>query len=86
MFRGVCRDGRGEEEEERKGDDDEGVAEEVDEVEVVEEVAVEERAGGRERGRGREGENSARGREPNGSSISVETSGMDKLRSDCPRG
>lgn len=32
------------------------------------------------------GENSPRGREPSGSGFSMETSGMDKLRSDCPRG
>lgn len=54
-----------------------GASEAIGEEEVEEEVEDE------ETGRG---ENSLRGREPSGSGFSVETSGMDKLRSDCPRG
>lgn len=56
------------------GSEARGVEEEEEEEEVVEDV---------ETGRG---ENSPRGREPSESGFSVETSGMDKLRSDCPRG
>lgn len=52
--------------------------EEDEEEEKQEEEVVE----AEERG----GENSPRGREPSGSGFSVETSEMDKLRSDCPRG
>jgi len=72
MFRGGCEEGR------RGGS--EAIEEEVEEEEEEEEEEVVE---DEETGRG---ENSLRGREPSGSGFSVETSGMDKLRSDCPRG
>lgn len=70
MFRGGCEGGR------RGGSEAIGEEEEAEEVE-------EEEMENEETGRG---ENSLRGREPSGSGFSVETSGMDKLRSDCPRG
>lgn len=71
MFRGGCEGGR------RGGS--EAIGEEEEEAEEVEEEEMENEETGR-------GENSLRGREPSGSGFSVETSGMDKLRSDCPRG
>jgi len=71
MFRGGCEEGR------RGGS--EAIEEEVEEEEEEEEEEEVVEETGR-------GENSLRGREPSGSGFSVETSGMDKLRSDCPRG
>jgi len=58
----------------RRGDEEKLEEEEDEEAEEAEEGTVE------------RGENSPRGREPSGSGFSMETSGMDKLRSDCPRG
>lgn len=80
MFRGGCR-GRERGGREARGSENDDEDEEEEEEED-EEDEKEEAMGAEERG----GENSPRGREPSGSGFSVETSGMDKLRSDCPRG